>query len=326
MPRTLGHCAGGQRGGGTVVDRSVAAHGRAGSAAAGGSLIQLSPSTAVLLGGGLVSTDPFAEIFFGLNNGLAVASPAPAVAGAVMTEFQTATPLGEPTGGSGQILLTGGFAVDSAGGCAARRMASEAVRIITANVNGSVTTSAAAFGGGYVADTACASSARYPPGRLGVERGRHPRSRAGHRRRTDGGPGACNDCPSGANSLLCALPQASLFTPLLHHGRAGGAPPDRQLGRPHVDRAARTATCWWSGASRRCRRPTPAGSPPKRRDLRPAPRWSLPVDITLTSPVDADDPIASDLAADMLLRVPGGQACRSSVEWRPAPPALCSNL
>jgi hypothetical protein len=180
----------------------------------GASLTVLNTTSALVWGGGGTS-DPIGELLGGLD-GTPTSMPVTLV-GTPITQFHTATLL--DTMGDPSILVTGGFEVVASGLDTQPTPAASAVRLVT--VNAATSTVAAVpigFGGTYVADATCSAPAtRYKP--AGWESATTlPR---GDRILVTGGtpstaadttqtPQRCSDCP-GAQSLLCAIGQASIY-------------------------------------------------------------------------------------------------------------------
>jgi hypothetical protein len=269
----------------------------------GGTVTPLGGDTALVWGGATADTDPVGELLTGLGAGSSMMSAAVSAGTTPMTQFHTATMFGSGSGMS-QILVTGGFILDS-GKATQPPAPADAARIVSVGTGGMATATAVTLGGGYVADTMCMNAKRYRPAgwesAVGLSRGRVLV--------TGGAPtyiasgGGCNDCDIGG-SLLCSLKQASLFTP-----PSTLAPAAETL---EIGRFGHSSTLLGDGAVLIVGGMTlPVAGMPSRTvpDAEVYnPRTAVPPYDATMGGLDGDDPVAGDLTALQLTRAPGGAA------------------
>jgi hypothetical protein len=270
----------------------------------GASLTVLSDNKALLWGGGLTGGAAQAEILTGLAAGGTVMASALGIPNTPETQFHTATLIANTT--DAQILVSGGFQVDTAGNASQPPAAADAVRTVTLAADGSISTAVVPFGGTYVSDSStCSNPDRYRPAgwesAVQLPRGRGVLISGGSPTYVNG---KCMDCDAGA-SLLCSIKQASVFS-------GGSISP--ALDRLQVGRFGHQTTLLADGVflvSGGITLP-PGGGVRVSADAEIYnPRTALPpFDMTAAMPVDADDPIKDDLVSD-LHRAPAGNAYRT---------------
>jgi hypothetical protein len=274
------------------------------AARAGATLTPITDNSALMWGGVLKATDPVGELVSGLSTGGAPSSVAVVAANTPPTQFHTATSFASDGMGMAQILVTGGFQLDTGTGHATQPPRADAAARVVNVAAGNVSAAPLSLGGGYVADPSCMASGRYKP--AGWESAvALPRGRV---LVTGGAPtyipnGGCNDCDQGG-SQLCSLAQSSLFT----------APSDfRPTNSLEVGRFGHTSTLLADGSVLVVGGLNLAQGAQATRTVADAevynPRTLMPpIDLSQSPPVDVDDPLGPDLAAQSLARSPGQAA------------------
>ena len=301
--------------------RGAAVTAAVGLGRSGASLTPLDASTALVWGGG-ASGDPVGELVSGID---ATPTSMPiTVAGAVATEFHTATHLdrsGEPS-----VLVTGGFAVTSGGVNIQPPPAAQAVRIVSAS---GAPPQVVGFAGTFAADATCTNPARYRPAgwesAIALPRGRILVT--GGSPATIASGGNCADCPD-EQQALCAIGQAAVYA-----AKTGALVPalDPVSGDriETIPRFGHTSTTLVDG-----RVLIAGGVGGDRSSGTTDPIFLTDLEIynphELLAPyaagVDDDDPVKADLAAHAppLRRAPGAQAIDPAAPDRPASP--CDDL
>jgi hypothetical protein len=234
------------------------------------------------------------------------------------TQFHAAAPV--TVAGRPAVLVTGGFAADMTQVAIAPPTPDRAIRLLTVGVGAvdqaRIAPASSTGDKRYDNDTTCTSAQRYRP--AGFESAIAVRS---DRVLVSGGAPAsspmCNDCDAGSG-LLCSLKQASRFTaPSTFEPTVDPL----QVGRfGHSSTVLSDGTVLIVGGVNQALR---AGQPVTRMvgdaEIYNPRTLSPPFDGT----IDADDPLAAELAASTLERAPGGVA---HDHGSTAPAAACGSL
>lgn len=285
----------------------------------GATLSPLHDGSQLLWGGNydvMNTPEPIGEYLAGAGGTGSITRTTASVAGEVGTAFHTATVFASDAT-STKIVFTGGFTFSSNGVALQTIAVNEAVREVDYATGASVVSSPleAEFYKGFSFDPTCTAADRYRPAgwESAVAIGRSRVLVSGGTPTQVMGPTGCHDCPDGETSYFCALQQMAIFD--------GAAHTLNKFASLAVGRFGHTTTVLDDGTALVIGGINSSAG--VARVLKDAeiinPRTLVPPTGT-----DADDPIADELEAAGLVRVPGASATLPTSADKPS--NVCSLL
>jgi hypothetical protein len=292
---------------GVVRGMETARSGMLAAARLGATLTALDDTTALVWGGAIQPSDPIGELVSGLGAGKMVTSTALTTMGQVVTQFHTATLLGEPgTADTHTLLVTGGFVetTTSTGSALEPPVAGDAARLVTVTTaTGAVTVAPANLASPYITDATCTKPGRYRGAGWEAAAVTQGKVLVCGGAPTYSSMPPCDDC-DGGSGLYCATKQASLFTP-----PSTLAPVTEPLQVPRFGHTATTMpdgnvlVLGGIGAGSGTPRVIADGE-----EYNPRPsKTTFSMDMM---PADPDDPLGPDMKMLGYVRAPGKQAVK----------------
>ncbi len=272
----------------------------------GATLTTMHDGTQLLWGGNydMNNREPTGEYLTGGNGGTSILRSTASLTGETPTAFHTATLVSQDATFS-TVLLTGGFVFTDVGGAMQAIDADGAVRVLTYTPGASAVSFPDVAYLGFAKDATCSVADRYRP--AGWESAIPlPRERA---LISGGSPSqvmdatGCKNCPTGQSGFFCALKQMAIYD-----DTRGSISKFAELA---VGRFGHTSTLLDDGSVLIVGGIGSSEAGP--RVLRDSELVNLrtalpPIDLSMSAPVDLDDPIADELKAAGLERRPGKPA------------------